>query len=416
MSVNAGPDIADTGLVFSFDAANLKSYNPQENLLTYSEQLSHANWSVIGTLTATANVTLAPDGTLTGNKLVLGNGLAFNSSALGQNPTKPGVSVPYTFSVYVKAAEFNQVRVLFRDISNNSNSSDCAIYASNGAVGYNASALGTFSNASMAVTSANNGWWRVALTATTGTETQLRAQVYTYDSVATTGNGTSGIYFWGAQLERNSVASPYTKTAATAIAKATTVLDVSGQGATGTIAQAPSFISSSGGALRFASYTGMYQYCSTTHTQPAYQSNTDFTWSVWVNPGVSSNAPIVGNRYNSNATYDFTKLDQNMVFEFAHPTITTLGPGPVTYGNWYHACIVKNQSTITYYLNNAVANTDAAVPTASGTAQKFWIGGDSDAGEFCNNAIIAKVDIYNRALTASEISANFNAHRGRFGI
>ena len=193
--------VAD-GTVYVSGSYDEVTYNTTNvNSMAFSQELENSAWSTIGTMTVLPNVINAPDGTLTADKLILGNGLALNSSARGQTTAKPAVSARYTFSIYAKAGEFNVTRVMFRDGSNNANSTDCAVNLTNGSFYFGATAVGTFSNASATVDFVGNGWYRIALTATTSTETSIREQVYTYDTVATTGNGTSGVYFWGAQFQ-----------------------------------------------------------------------------------------------------------------------------------------------------------------------------------------------------------------------
>ena len=45
MSVYSGPEIPNNGLVCMLDAANIKSYNPAENLLQYSQALTTSPWA-----------------------------------------------------------------------------------------------------------------------------------------------------------------------------------------------------------------------------------------------------------------------------------------------------------------------------------------------------------------------------------
>lgn len=99
-----------------------------------------------------------------------------------------------------------------------------------------ASSAGTFTNASAVVQSLYGGWYRCALTFTTGTETALRCRVYASDSVASVGNGASGIYIWGAQLEAAAFASSYIPTGASTAARASdrVTLDPSFIGGEGT--------------------------------------------------------------------------------------------------------------------------------------------------------------------------------------
>jgi hypothetical protein len=58
---------------------------------------------------------------------------------------------------------------------------------------------------------------------------------------------------------------------------------------------------------------------------------------------------------------------------------------------------------------------DADAPDLRPNAMPFYVGGDPIAGEYAT-ARIAQVNVYNRALTAGEITTNFNAMRGRYGV
>jgi len=194
----------------TFDEVTYNSSTPTiVNLLSYTEQFDNEVWSTIGTMTVTANSAIAPDNTLTADTLILGNGLALNSSARGQQYTKSAVPDTYTFSVYAKPAGFNSVRIYFRDNSNTANNVFAIVNVSTGAVTTAPVVSGTFTNPSGIVTDVGNGWYRISVTATTSIETTIRAQVYTYDSVASVGNGTSGVYFWGFQFESGSTPSIY---------------------------------------------------------------------------------------------------------------------------------------------------------------------------------------------------------------
>jgi hypothetical protein len=93
---------------------------------------------------------------------------------------------------------------------------------------------------------------------------------------------------------------------------------------------------------------------------------------------------------------------------------------PVQRGVWVHEAMVVDRSTqqITFYYNglqtgNKVTITDTG-SIDPGSGYRYWIGGDLGGAEM--NGEIAISRQYNKALTAAEVSQNFNAQRNRFNI
>lgn len=193
--------------------------------------------------------------------------------------------------------------------------------------------------------------------------------------------------------------------------------DISGNGYVATLTNSPVYNPANGGYFQF---NGVNQYASTSYTQPAYQTTSSFTWNVWINSLNTSGTgyPLtIGNRnYSVSPFYDFTKIDNNLNFEFYHTgTIGIFGPGAVSSGTWYNISIVKNTSSFAYYVNGVQVNSMNLVTSVGTNPQAFWIGGSNDSGEY-GNANISVVSIYSRALSASEVDQNFQALRDRYGI
>lgn len=179
------------------------------NVLTFTQEFDNAAW-VKAAMTVTANTTVAPDNTSTADKLVA-------TAAAGGHSTYRGVTltsgVSHTLSFYVKAAEYSKVYIV--DVQNGRY--NCTFDLAAGTAG---TPGGSYTGKSAAITNVGNGWYRCELSFTpTATEVTAPSVVGYPDTGATlnnfgvsyTGDGTSGIFAWGAQLELGSTATAYTR-------------------------------------------------------------------------------------------------------------------------------------------------------------------------------------------------------------
>jgi hypothetical protein len=175
-------------------------------------------WTVSGASIST-NTIISPAATLTGDSLVedtsAGSGHRV-AQIVTADPT-----VTYTATCYVKAAGRTWARLLIDD--NSGNGCSGWFNLSTGVVGSTANA-GTGSGAAISITAAGNGWYRCVLTGKPATFNNSNVRFLisgaTGDLVSTyTGDGTTSVYLWGAQLEAGAFATSYIPTTTTALTR-----------------------------------------------------------------------------------------------------------------------------------------------------------------------------------------------------
>ena len=204
----------------------------RSNLVTYSEQFDNAAWTKTNAgITTNTSATTAPDGNTTAEKLV--ENTASNVAHFALQTVSATAGSTYTFSVFVKAAERTFVQVGLLNANSPFDNLISYVNLTNGSI--NSSTFGTVTGASVSTISYPNGWYRIILTGVIGSTTSLQGVIWPATSGAVdaaartyTGDGTSGIYIWGGQLEAGAFPTSYIPTVASTVTRSADSASITG--------------------------------------------------------------------------------------------------------------------------------------------------------------------------------------------
>ncbi len=425
MGVYAGPDVSESGLMLALDAANLKSFDKFENLTVQTSQIGVSpTYSASGIVGLNTTATTDPNGgnqasTLDNNGNTSAN-YVFGSAAVGLT-----TNTTYTYSIHIKQGTKPDFQITIDE---------------NGFGGKRYYSIFTYSNESVTTgitgaandgvvvgstaTKLTNGWYRLSLTFRTSTT----AASGFVDMINRFGNTSGSNYVWGRQLEIGDTTTDYYATTTTAKNRGTIWTDLSGRGITGTLTNGPTYSSSNGGSIVF---DGTNDYVTAGTLSGSFTSFTVITWFyptavVNYNNVLDCNSGYytsgnIGPRLEMNSSGTLGWVYSNITGDnnqFYYQNVVDSG---LSANTWHCAAITYNgsgNSSITYYNGNATAISRGTVGTPTGfvgSINSLNIGRGFANGRYFQGRI-AHTQIYNKALTASEIKQNFNAARSRFGL
>ena len=187
-----------------------------------------------------------------------------------------------------------------------------------------------------------------------------------------------------------------------------TVYDLSGSGNTSALTNGPTYLSSNLGAFVL---DGSNDYI-LVNSQANILSKTAYTKIalIYISNFSTVNNIISGGFSGQHAFWMFGTDKLNAGHNGAWNTV--VGATSLSLNTWYFAAVTYSDSTgWKLYLNGREDGTSATTTTFTGN-QEIVIGAYSSGNNFTGR--ISNIQVYNRALTATEIFQNYHATKGRY--
>lgn len=357
------------------------------NLLTYSEQFDNAAINKTRA-SISANATTAPDGTLTADKLVEDS--SSNTHYVYYNSISISANTLYTFTIFLKSAERTfSVIELSNDIGTNS-----IVVGINLATGVLGTPFirGTASNPLTTITACQNGWYRISVTGIVdNSSTMADMTIYSATSLLAsgypsyTGDGTSGLYIWGAQLEAGSYPTSYIPTTSATVTRSA---DVSSSAAT-----TRSVDNATITGTNFSSWYKQDEGTLFAKADVPYLGGSGYPGFLAVDDTTTNNAMYLG---VNDATNDASTSD----IKISGTSQATISPKTYTAGS-------LTKATIAYKLNNSQCVYDGTAGTTDTSCSipivtRLLIGNTTTAS-YPLNGHIYKISYYPKRLSDTEL-------------
>ena len=190
----------------------------------------------------------------------------------------------------------------------------------------------------------------------------------------------------------------------------TTWTDLSGGGNTGTLTNGPTYSSANGGSLVF---DGVNDYIDL-NTNNIITGTNPFTFEAFYKV---TNASVVAELFGNYGTgYTSNTIWISGRYGVYINTLVPYFQGyPLGVGT-YHMAFTRTSTGDCILYKNGIVDGTATSTTSISVGQNFRIGSDVNGiGEVFGGELYS-LKVYNRALSAAEISQNFNALKSRYGL
>lgn len=388
MGYAINPPIVRENLVFAVDAASSGSFDKRENIVDYSTY-NAGTWTIpLGNATLTTGID-APDGSNTAVRFT-GGGAADALFRVTHPSVTPNGTAQYTISMYVRlisgTTAVNGIVMGWQDLTPSGS--------------YLASLV-------------TNQWVRITFTATP------TAVARTFIDIVDNTTTNYVMDFWGLQIEKSPTVTDYTPTSGAQIFRGTNWTDMI-SGTNLTSAANTIYNADNGGSFVFSGASTSFL---TNNTHAGLNLTNNMSMEAWVYittwndlGGIITYGTDTAEQYTL-----MTRVGGNFQAAYNWPgtwyTVTSAGQG-TGINRWFHvvATFVDGQHRI--YVNGVLSSlwlqSLTTYPVVAGAY--LTIGNQHPGGDEMFYGRVSIARIYSKALTATQVSQNFAAMRGRYGI
>jgi hypothetical protein len=386
-TVNNGPQIVRSGLILDLDASYMRSYSPN----VHPNPTNIFAWSGTGN----NNCTLSGDSSITRQygsiplKMVM-TGTdpytgTYNVSTWNLAPAANGQT--WTLSFYAKGSE--------------TLTGNCFIFGANSS--------GNYIEAPSTSFTVTSSWQRFTFTATFSNASTAYIQIRFGGASGQVGKT---IWWDGVQVERASSATTFNPY----YFGNTVWRDVSGSSYNGTINTA-TFLSPNPSSIVFSTVSSDFVSLGN-----VFAGLVDLTLECFVKFSTQTTqyGGVISKTLDNTNGWEirvgsYTSTTTGLAFRYVGDTASVGFNTTFNNGTWYHIVATGTNGSQKTYVNGVQDNSGSYTLTPSANSNSLLLGRLAYAGLYVNmNMNSAR--IYNRALSASEVSQNFQATKTRFGL
>lgn len=184
----------------------------------------------------------------------------------------------------------------------------------------------------------------------------------------------------------------------------------------GNLINGPIFSTNGGGSITF---DGLDDYADL-GINPILDFTTNISVAAWINRASvqqSVDSSVIGKLSDQGQLYRGYMLwyNNNAISLYLNGG-SRASTSTILANTWYYILGTYNGQTASIYVNGILSNSNNVVLSIDSVGNSFLIGRYPFGGSRNFTGNISNIQIYNRALSDSEVLQNYNALRGRFGL